>query len=69
DVYKRQAYRLSQADMLSCVRMVRGEKSQIWLSSEPRSEQRQRQKDELFLAYEEIEDALLAFGLVPQVVG
>jgi SSS family solute:Na+ symporter len=60
-------YRLSQADMLSCVKMVRGDKSQIWLSAEPRREQCLRQKDELFLAYEEIEDALLEFGMTPMV--
>jgi len=60
-------YRLSQADMLACVKMVRGDKNQIWLSAEPRREQRERQRDEIFLAYEEIEDALLEFGMAPQV--
>jgi SSS family solute:Na+ symporter len=60
-------YRLSQADMLACVKMVRGDTSQIWLSAEPRREQRERQKDEIFLAYEEIEDALLEFGMTPMV--
>jgi len=56
-------YRLSQADMLACVKMVRGDKSHIWLSAEPRLEQTQRLKDELFLAYEEIEEALTNFGM------
>ena len=60
-------YRLSQADMLACVKMVRGDTNQIWLSAEPRREQCERQKDELFLAYEEIEDALLEFGMTPLV--
>ncbi|NMC10026.1 MAG: sodium:solute symporter family protein [Methanothrix sp.] len=60
-------YRLSQADMLACVKMVRGDENQIWLSAEPRSEQCERQKDELFLAYEEIEDALLEFGMTASV--
>lgn len=60
-------YRLSQADMLACVKMVRGDTSQIWLSAEPRREQRERQKDEIFLAYEEIEDALLEFGMTLMV--
>ncbi len=60
-------YRLSQADMLACVKMVRGDERQIWLSAEPRLEQRDRQKDELYLAYEEIEDALLDFGLTASV--
>ncbi|VVB69213.1 Cation/acetate symporter ActP [uncultured archaeon] len=60
-------YRLSQADMLACVKMVRGDTSQIWLSAEPRREQRERQKDEIFLAYEEIEDALLEFGMTPVI--
>jgi len=43
------AYRLSQADMLACVKMVRGDESQIWLSAEPPLEQRERLRDELFL--------------------
>jgi SSS family solute:Na+ symporter len=56
-------YRLSQADMLACVKMVRGDKSHIWLSAEPRLEQTHRLKDELFLAYEEIEETLAALGM------
>ena len=60
-------YRLSQADMLACVKMVRADKNQIWISAEPRSEQYERQKDEFFLAYEEIEDALLEFGMTASV--
>ncbi len=56
-------YRLSQADMLACVKMVRGDKSHIWLSAEPRREQTERMKDELFLAYGEIEETLADFGL------
>ncbi|MDD2834661.1 MAG: sodium:solute symporter family protein [Methanothrix sp.] len=56
-------YRLSQADMLACVKMVRGDKSHIWLSAEPKLEQTQRLKDELFLAYEEIEETLAALGM------
>ena len=31
-------YRLTQADMLACVKMVRGDTNQIWLSAEPKSE-------------------------------
>jgi len=56
-------YRLSQADMLACVKMVRGDKSHIWLSAEPGREQTERMKDELFLAYGEIEETLADFGL------
>jgi SSS family solute:Na+ symporter len=56
-------YRLSQADMLACVKMVRGDESHIWLSAEPRREHIERLKDELVLAYAEIEDALASFGL------
>ena len=56
-------YRLSQADMLACVKIVRGDKSHIWLSAEPRRKQTQRLKDELFLAYGEIEEALASFGM------
>ncbi|MFB3766303.1 MAG: sodium:solute symporter [Methanotrichaceae archaeon] len=57
------AYRLSQADLLACVKMVHGDLRQIWLSAEPRLSQKERQKNELYLAYEEIEDVLLQFGL------
>jgi len=56
-------YRLSQADMLACVKIVRGDKSHIWLSAEPRREQTERLKDELFLAYGEIEETLAGFGM------
>jgi len=57
------AYRLSQADMLSCVKMVRGDEMQVWLSSEPKVDQVDRLKDEIYLSYEEIEDSLLGLGL------
>jgi SSS family solute:Na+ symporter len=56
-------YRLSQADMLACVKMVPGDRSHIWLSAEPRREQAERLRDELFLAYGEIEEALADFGM------
>ena len=56
-------YRLSQADMLSCVKMVRGDDSHIWLSAEPRREQEERLKDELYLAYGEIDAVLEALGM------
>ena len=56
-------YRLSHADMLSCVKMVRGDDSHIWLSAEPRKDQGERLKDELFLAYGEIDDVLAELGM------
>jgi SSS family solute:Na+ symporter len=56
-------YRFSQADMLACIKMVRGDLHQIWLSAEPKVAQIDRLKDELFISYEEIEDALIEFGL------
>ncbi|MDD1757363.1 MAG: sodium:solute symporter family protein [Methanotrichaceae archaeon] len=59
------AYRLSQADMLACVKMVRGDHLQIWLSAEPELDQVDREKDELVLGFGEIEDVLLEFGLSP----
>ncbi|MCX6679632.1 MAG: sodium:solute symporter family protein [Methanothrix sp.] len=55
-------YRLSQADMLACVKIVPGDRSHIWLSAQPRREQAERLKDELFLAYGEIEEALAGFS-------
>ncbi len=56
-------YRLTQSDMLSCVKMVRGDRMQIWLSAEPRVDQVERQRDEMFLSFEEIQDVLLHRGL------
>ena len=60
-------YRLSQADLLACVKMVRGDTSQIWLSAEPKSENRMRQREELCFAYDEIHDTLLEFGMTASV--
>jgi hypothetical protein len=42
---------------------VRGDERHIWLSAEPRQEQEERLKDELFLAYGEIDDVLGALGM------
>ena len=56
-------YRLSQADMLASIKMVRGDLLQIWLSAEPRLDQIDRQMDELYLSYEEIGDSVIEFGL------
>ena len=57
------AYRLSQADMQACIKMVHGTSRQIWLNSEPRLEGGDRQRDELVIAYLEIGEVLLELGL------
>ena len=57
------AYRLSQADMQACIKMVHGTSRQIWLNSEPRQEEGDRQMDELVIAYLEIGEVLLELGL------
>ncbi len=57
------AYRLSQADMQACIKMVHGTSRQIWLNSEPRLEEGDRQRDELVIAYQEIGEVLLELGL------
>ncbi len=57
------AYRLSQADMQACIKMVHGTSRQIWLNSEPRLEEGDRQRDELVIAYLEIGEVLLELGL------
>ncbi len=49
--------------MLAGIKMVRGDLHQIWLSAEPKINQIERQKDELYISYEEMEDALIEFGL------
>jgi SSS family solute:Na+ symporter len=56
-------YRLTQADMLASVKMVRGDRLSIWLSAEPRRDLIERQKDEIYLSYREIEETLLGLGL------
>jgi len=56
-------YRLSQADMMACIKMVRGDLLQIWLSTDPKLAQIERQRDELYQSYVEIEDASREFGL------
>ncbi|MGC9516008.1 sodium:solute symporter family protein, partial [Methanocrinis sp.] len=56
-------YRLTQADMLASVKMVRADRLSIWLSAEPRRELVERQKDEIYLSYREIEETLLGLGL------
>jgi SSS family solute:Na+ symporter len=56
-------YRLTQADMLASVKMVRADRLSIWLSAEPRRDMIERQKDEIYLSYREIEETLLGLGL------
>jgi SSS family solute:Na+ symporter len=56
-------YRLTQADMLASVKMVRADRLSIWLSAEPRRDLVERQKDEIYLSYREIEETLLGLGL------
>ena len=57
------AYRLSQADMQACIKMVHGTSRQIWLNSEPWRKEGDRQRDELVIAYLEIGEVLLELGL------
>lgn len=56
-------YRLTQADMLACVKIVRGEEMQILLSADPLLGKLDRQRDEIYLSAEEIEDVLLGMGI------
>ncbi|HOT07343.1 MAG TPA: sodium:solute symporter family protein [Methanotrichaceae archaeon] len=53
-------YRLSHGDMLSCIKMVRGGRSQVWLSSDPAVADVPRERDELFLSAQEIDMVLSA---------
>jgi solute:Na+ symporter, SSS family len=57
-------YRLTHGDMLACVAVTRGSGEQdIWLKAEPRLETVDRQRKELFTAYEELRKALGQKGL------
>ncbi len=52
-------YRLTQGDMLACVAVTRGTGDQdIWLKAEPKLETAERQRKELFTAYEELKKVL-----------
>ena len=58
-------YRLTQADMLACVSITRGHnEKEVWFASEPRTGFIDRQRKELFIAFEEVEDVLKSFGLI-----
>ncbi len=52
-------YRLTHGDMLACVAVTRGTgERDIWLKAEPKLETVDRQKKELFTAYEELKKVL-----------
>jgi len=52
-------YRLTQGDMLACVAVTRGTGDQdIWIKAEPKLETAERQRKELFTAYEELKKVL-----------
>lgn len=52
-------YRLTHGDMLACVAVTRGTgEKDIWLKAEPKLETVDRQKKEIFTAYEEVKKAL-----------
>lgn len=57
-------YRLTHADMLSCVSISRGSGSRdIWIKTEPRVDTVARKKKELFTAYEELSSVLGKKGI------
>jgi uncharacterized membrane-anchored protein len=55
--------------MLACVKMVRGDDLQVWFSAEPRASQVEWQRGEIYLAFEEAQDALMELGLTATVSG
>lgn len=58
-------YRLTQADMLSCVSITRGNtEKEIWFASEPMVESVDSQRKALFLAFREIADTLEDIGVL-----
>ncbi|MGP8319670.1 MAG: sodium:solute symporter family protein [Methanosarcinaceae archaeon] len=57
-------YRLTQADMLSCVSVTRGTtEREIWFAAEPKVESIENQRKELFIAFNEIANALNDMGV------
>ncbi|MBP2030048.1 SSS family solute:Na+ symporter [Methanohalophilus levihalophilus] len=57
-------YRLVQADMLACVSITRGNNDkEIWFASEPNVNDIELQKKELFVAYNEVSQALESIGI------
>ncbi|MHC1631568.1 MAG: sodium:solute symporter family protein [Methanotrichaceae archaeon] len=61
-------YRLSQADMLAAIKMVRGSQLQTWISAEPKLNQIERQRDEIYLSCQEIKDTLKGLGMTASPV-
>jgi len=58
-------YRLTQADMLACVSITRGNnEKEIWFASEPKVGFVDRQRKELFIAFTEAADTLLDSGVL-----
>ncbi|MGP8322244.1 MAG: sodium:solute symporter family protein [Methanosarcinaceae archaeon] len=58
-------YRLTRSDMLSCVSVTRGTTGkEIWFAAEPKVESVENQRKELFLAFNEIADALYDTGVL-----
>ncbi|HJH31824.1 MAG TPA: sodium:solute symporter family protein [Methanosarcinaceae archaeon] len=58
-------YRLTRADMLSCVSVTRGiTENDVWFASEPKVESVDQQRKELFLAYKEIANILGDMGIM-----
>ncbi|MBW6471334.1 MAG: sodium:solute symporter family protein, partial [Methanosarcinaceae archaeon] len=58
-------YRFTQADMLSCVSVTRGNtEKEVWFASEPRIESVDSQRKVLFLAFREIADVLEDIGVL-----
>lgn len=57
-------YRLTHADMLQCISITRGNtENEIWFASEPEVEYIDTQRKELYVAYNEVADALHRMGL------
>ncbi|MCS3923456.1 sodium:solute symporter family protein [Methanosalsum natronophilum] len=58
-------YRLTNSDMLACVKITRGNtQTEIWFASEPPADMMESQRRELYIAFKEIQDILHDIGVI-----
>lgn len=61
-------YSLTNPDMLSCVRIMRGDEEEVWFSCEPRADEEQAARQRLYKAFNEVCEVLQSQGHSPRVV-
>lgn len=61
---KDSVYRLTKPDMLACITVTRGQKeNEIWFSCEPKVENIEKSRKEMFISFREVNEILSKMGL------